>query len=62
MCVYCGEFSIFEEDLSLRALTEDEINNIKIENPDLIISMHKAKEFFKRVGPLLNQRGNARNN
>lgn len=49
VCVYCGELHRFDEDLKLVLLTEEEIEEIKDQAPDVWNTLSSAQSHIKAL-------------
>lgn len=46
VCAYCGNFNQYNEDLSLRTMTRETLNEIKEHQPDAYNKMRQLQEII----------------
>lgn len=47
ICIGCGEASVFNEDETVRKITNQELMQLAVENPGVILQMQKAKQLIR---------------
>lgn len=47
ICFYCGQICVFEEDLSLRKITQDELDDLKMNDHLVYRLIHEAVKAIK---------------